>query len=99
MTEKTVTTYNGFDSSLHTAQSRYAVLKQLGQLSTTVAGRRCSAPVAGRGAVGCVLFLVYRDPDTDEILHAWAGIAGQNGIKPQSWYILGADGKPVEVVE
>ena len=48
------------------------------------------------GAKGCALFLVYRNPSTWEIEHVWAGIAGRNGIKPLTWYRLGADGKPVE---
>ena len=48
-------------------------------------------------AEGCALFLVYRDPDTWKILHAWAGIAGRDGIKAATWYKLGEDGKPVEV--
>jgi hypothetical protein len=39
---------------------------------------------------------VYRDGDY-KIIHAWAGIAGQGGIRPDVFYTLGADGKPVEV--
>jgi hypothetical protein len=39
---------------------------------------------------------VYRDDDY-KIIHAWAGIAGQGGIRPDVFYTLGADGKPVEV--
>lgn len=42
------------------------------------------------------LFLVYRDPLTDEIKHAWAGIAGRDGIKPLVFYTLNAAGQPVE---
>jgi hypothetical protein len=49
------------------------------------------------GAVGNALFLVYRHPRTSEILHVWAGIVGRDGIDPDTWYRLGADGKP-EVV-
>ena len=57
-----------------------------------------SSGVEGRvmGAEGCALFLVYRDPDTLDVRHAWAGIAGQNGIKPLCWYKLSSDGQPVE---
>jgi len=47
------------------------------------------------GAEGCALFLCERDDD-DNILHAWAGIAGRDGIKPLTWYSL-KDGKPVEI--
>ena len=49
------------------------------------------------GAVGCALFLVYRQPNTGEILQAWAGIAGRDGIKPLVWYTLDESGKPVEL--
>jgi hypothetical protein len=48
------------------------------------------------GAERCALFLVYRD-DNCEIVHAWAGIAGRDGIKPLTWYQLDESGKPVEV--
>ena len=49
------------------------------------------------GADGNALFLVYRDEDSGAIEHAWSGIVGQNGILPNVWYTLGADGHPVEV--
>jgi hypothetical protein len=60
-----------------------------------------SSATGSRGAASATgaLFLVYRDPDDWKILHAWAGIAGQNGIKPMSWYKLGADGQPIEIDE
>jgi hypothetical protein len=48
-----------------------------------------------KGADGNALFLVHRDDDY-KITHAWAGIAGQNGIKPGVWYTLNADGQPQE---
>jgi len=48
-----------------------------------------------RGAQGCALFLVQRDADY-KILHAWAGIVGQDGIDPDVFYALKA-GKPVKV--
>ena len=47
-----------------------------------------------RGAAGCALFLVQRDINW-KILHVWAGVAGRDGIKPDTWYTLKA-GKPVE---
>ena len=54
-----------------------------------------------RAAEGNVLFLVERDdgwgPDRGKILAAWHGIAGQDGIKPDTFYTL-RDGQPVEVV-
>ena len=50
-----------------------------------------------RGKEGCALFLAERD-DNGEIVHAWAGIAGRDSIKPDTWYRL-ESGKPVEVEE
>ena len=47
------------------------------------------------GAAGNALFLVYRAPNTGEILHAWAGIVGRDGVEPGVWYSLGSDGHPV----
>ncbi len=46
---------------------------------------------------GCALFLTRRDPDSGDILHAWAGISGRDGIKAGAWYSLDADGKPVAI--
>jgi hypothetical protein len=47
-------------------------------------------------AEGCAMFLVYRDGDWN-IIHAWAGIAGRDGIKAEVWYQLDENGKPVEL--
>ncbi len=49
------------------------------------------------GTKGCALFLVYRDPNSGEILYAWAGIAGRDEIKPETWYTLDGNGKPQEM--
>ena len=63
-----------------------------------VSGAATASGVSGcaRGIDGCALFLVHRD-DTCKITHAWAGIAGRDGIKPMTWYSLNKNGKPVEI--
>lgn len=49
-----------------------------------------------KGENGNALLLVHRN-DNYEITHAWAGIVGHDGIKPNVFYTLNSDGKPVEV--
>lgn len=68
--------------------------------AATASGWRGAATATGhegkaRGKEGCALFLVEREAGGD-ILHVWAGIAGQDGIKADTFYRL-VDGKPVEV--
>jgi hypothetical protein len=68
-----------------------------GVASTTGVGGVASATGVGsrvKGANGCALFLVYRSPDNGEILHAWAGIVGRDGIEPDVWYELDNGGSP-----
>ncbi|MDE1822672.1 MAG: hypothetical protein KGI98_17685 [Euryarchaeota archaeon] len=48
-----------------------------------------------KGANGCALFLVRRD-DEWKITHAWAGIVGHDGIKPDTFYTLDDNGLPRE---
>ena len=68
-----------------------------------VTGDRSVAMASGyrgraMGAEGCAIFLCERDDATGEFLHVWAGIAGQDGIKPMTWYFL-KNGHPMEVEE
>jgi hypothetical protein len=70
--------------------------------AASATGPRGAAMSSGRwgqakGAHDCALFLVYRD-DNWNIKHAWAGIVGQNDIKPNTWYHLNENGHPCEVL-
>ena len=69
--------------------------------AATASGDKSSACAPGRngkakGIDGAALFLVYRDSEWN-IKHVWAGIVGRDGIKPDTFYALGNDGRPVEV--
>lgn len=70
--------------------------------AASATGNGGAAMAAGRfgrvsGANGNALFLVERDDDW-KIVAVWAGIVGQDGIEPDTFYTL-RDGKPVKVTE
>jgi len=70
------------------------------QGAASATGYRGAAMASGyagsvSGAEGNALFLVERD-DEYNIVSVWAGIAGRDGIKPNTFYAL-CGGKPVEV--
>ena len=72
------------------------------QGAAMASGARGAAMASGvrgcvKGASGCAFFLVNRDPYSGEIRHAWAGIVGRNGIKPDVWYQLDDYGNPQEM--
>ncbi|AUQ64407.1 hypothetical protein PhaeoP51_03476 [Phaeobacter inhibens] len=46
-------------------------------------------------AEGCAIFLTERNDD-GEIISVFAGIAGQSGVKPMTWYSL-VNGELLEV--
>jgi hypothetical protein len=73
------------------------------QSAASSTGYQSAAMASGRfgramGAEGCALFLVYRD-DNWNIVHAWSGIAGRDGVKALTWYRLDESGQPVECSE
>ena len=70
--------------------------------AATASGNQGAATASGyqgavRGKTGCALFSVYREPISGKILHAWAGIVGQHGINPDTWYQIDENGSPFEV--
>src|ERR1700678_2283029 len=69
--------------------------------AASATGTSGAAMASGRfgraqGANGCAIFLVHRDENWNNV-HAWAGIVGQNGIKPETWYTLDESGNPQEM--
>ena len=71
-----------------------------GQGAASATGTRGAAMSAGyegrvMGANGNALFLIERD-DRLNIVAVWAGIAGRDGVKADTWYML-SGGQPVEV--
>ncbi|WP_260481717.1 DUF7666 domain-containing protein [Bordetella hinzii] len=59
------------------------------------AAMACGYAGKAMGALGNALFLVYRDDDY-VIRKAAAAIVGENGIKPDTWYSLSAEGEFIE---
>src|SRR5574337_893123 len=73
------------------------------QSAASVAGAHSVAISSGiggkaRASAGSAVVLCYRNDD-GELLHIRAAIAGQGGVKPDTWYSLGAAGEFVEVSE
>ncbi|HHF0343298.1 TPA: hypothetical protein ACPH4X_003361 [Pseudomonas aeruginosa] len=64
----------------------------------------CGIEGKARAAAGSAIVLCYRDADAEgddyaRIVHIKAGIAGQDGVKPDTWYQLSAEGEFVEFEE
>ena len=69
------------------------------RLKPLASGRYGAATASGfngkaQASEGSAIFLCERD-ENGEIAHVFAGIAGRDGIKPDTFYTL-RDGKPVE---
>jgi hypothetical protein len=88
-------------SGAATASGNYGAATASGYSgAATASGNYGAATASGykgraKGAEGCALLLVERDINM-KILAVWAGIAGRDGIRPDTWYAL-RGGKPVEV--
>ena len=84
------------------ATGDYGAASETGDYGAASSTGRHGAAIAsgfhGRvmGAEGNALFLVRRN-DSGEITHVWAGIVGQNGVKPDTWYTLDSNGTLEEV--
>jgi hypothetical protein len=55
----------------------------------------CGINGKAKASLGSAIVLVYRHVD-GQIVHIGAFIAGQDGIKPDTWYYMNSDGKPIE---
>jgi hypothetical protein len=93
------TGYQGAASATGTRGAASATGYQGAASATGDQGAASATGYAGKvsGVEGNALFLVERDGDYN-IVAVWAGIAGRDGIKPNTWYTL-QGGKPVEVAE
>ena len=67
--------------------------------STGYQGAAMAIGVDGRvmGTDGNALFLVHRDWKTGKITRHWSGLVGENGVEPNVWYSLNADGQIFKV--
>jgi hypothetical protein len=68
---------------------------------TTASGNKATAFAPGRSgkaraSVGGAIFLTRRDAEW-HITHVFASKVGDNGIKPDTFYVLDEEGKPKEV--
>jgi hypothetical protein len=74
------------------------------QSAASVEGKASVAMASGyegraKACLGSAIFLVHRDGYKNDyaITHVFASLAGENGIKPDVYYMLDKNGKPVEV--
>lgn len=94
-------------SGFHACEYPLDVLGYQGAASST--GKHSVAMACGiegkaMASMGSAIVLCYRDTDAvdDEygrIVHIKSAIAGQDGVKPDTWYSLSCDGEFVEVCE
>ena len=98
--EETISAIKGFNRDWMCRDFQFEIGATGDRSASSVHGEKSCAMACGHeGKVladkdGCALFLTRRDPDSGDILHAWAGISGRDGIKAGAWYSLDADGKP-----
>lgn len=95
---------NTGDQSAATNTGEGSAATNTGFRSAATAGNATAVALASgregkaRGVLGSALFLVHRDSQGN-IMHAWAGIVGRDGIEPDTFYSLDESGAPVKVGE
>ncbi|NSX18139.1 hypothetical protein HTY52_28965, partial [Cupriavidus taiwanensis] len=77
----------------------YGAASSTGKHSVAMA---CGIEGKAMASAGSAIVLCYRDTDADgddygRIVHIKAAIAGQDGIRPGTWYQLSAEGEFIEV--
>ena len=82
----------------------YSAASNTGSQSAASVGGKESVAIAtgyeskAKGSESCAIVLVCRNDD-GEIIHIRASKVGENGIKPDAWYMLDSDGDFIEVSE
>jgi transcription elongation factor len=82
----------GQSVAMNTGDYSVAEVKGTGSVAASIGtqGRACAA-------VGCAIVLCYRDENNGRLIHISSSKVGENGVKPDTWYVLDADGTFVEV--
>ena len=93
---------SGYQGAAQASGNQGAAQASGNQGAAQALGKHSTALSSGEGGKasgkdGSALFLVYRCPSTGAILHAWAGIVGQNNLKPDVFYTLNPNGQPEEL--
>jgi hypothetical protein len=109
---RSAATNTGYQSAATNTGYRSAATNTGDQSAATNTGYRSAATVEGKHSVAIAsgiegraratetgaIVLVYRDPDNEwAIKHIFAAKVGERGIKADTFYMLSADGEPVEV--
>ncbi|OZI23724.1 hypothetical protein CAL26_09845 [Bordetella genomosp. 9] len=100
----------GYGSAASNTGARSAASNTGARSAASVEGKHSVALAAGaqsraKACKGSAIVLVYRDLETTEeseygrIVHIRAAVAGRDGVKPDTWYMLDEAGELVEVDE